>query len=65
MKSSFLNALKFVYAFLEQFVFYIAAIIAFLCWVSLGNIYIAISIFLLICILFWTIPSILKKRSKA
>lgn len=62
MKSSFQNALKFVYAFLEQFVFYIAAIVAFLCWVYLGNIYIAISIFLLICILFWMIPSILKKK---
>ena len=62
MKSCFQNVLKSIYAFLEQFVFYIAAIVAFLCWVSLGNLYIAISIFLLICILFWTIPSILKKK---
>lgn len=62
MKSSFQNALKFAYAFLEQFVFYIAAIVAFLCWVSLGNLYIAISVFLSICILFWAIPSIFKKK---
>lgn len=62
MKSSFQNALKLVYVFLEQFAFYIAAIVAFLCWISLGNIYIAISIFLLICILFWAIPSVLKKK---
>jgi hypothetical protein len=62
MKSSFQNVIKFIYEFLEQFVFYIAAIVAFLCWVSLGNIYIAISIFLLICILFWAIPSIFKKK---
>ncbi len=62
MKVFFQNTLKVFYAFVEQFVFYIAAIIAFLCWVSFENIYLTISLFILICILFWAIPSVVKRN---
>lgn len=64
MKDHLQAALKFIYALVEQFVFYFAAIVAFLYWVSFGNTYIAVSIFILICILFWALPSILKRKRK-
>ncbi len=62
MNKYFQNVLKIIYAFIEQFVFYIAAIAAFLYWVTFDNKYIAISIFILICMIFWAIPSILKRK---
>ena len=62
MKNYFQKALTFIYLLVEQFVFYIAAIVAFLYWVSYGNIYITIAIFILICILFLVIPSMLKRK---
>ena len=62
MNEIFQNALKIIYAFLEQVVFYVAAVVAFLCWVSFGNMYLAIAVFILICLFFWAIPSIVKRN---
>ena len=62
MKFFFQNTLKVFYAFVEQFVFYMAVIIAFLCWVSFENIYLTISIFILIFILFWASPYGVKRN---
>ena len=62
MNKFFQNALKIIYAFLEQFVFYVAAVVAFLCWVYFGNMYLAIALFILICIFFWGIPLIVKRN---
>lgn len=56
------SALKFLYALAEQFVFYLAAIAGFLVWLSFGNIYAAALIFILICVLFWALPSMLKRK---
>ena len=62
MRKMFQNALKVVYALVEQFVFYVAAFIAFLLWISLGNIYLSILVFIFICVLFWLIPSVIKRN---
>lgn len=62
MKNYLQSVSKTIYALVEQFVFYLAAIAGFVAWVSLGNIYIAGAIFIIICVLFWALPSMLKRE---
>ena len=64
MKVYMQKTLKLIYVFVEQFVFYFAAIVAFFCWVYFGNIYVTALIFILICTLFWILPKAFKRKVK-
>lgn len=64
MKSGLRGLINFIYALLEQFVFLVAFVIGFMCWATFDNAYIAVSAFILICILFWAIPSLIRRRKK-
>jgi len=59
-----LVALKIVYSLAEQFVFYLAAVVGFLVWVIFGNMYVSILAFVLICIVFWMLPTVFAKKNK-
>lgn len=47
-------------AVLEQFAFLVALIIGLICWATFGNAYIAVSVFILNCILFWVILGFIR-----
>jgi hypothetical protein len=51
-------------AILEQFVLLGALIAGLICWVTFDNVYVATSVFMLICMLFWAIPSLIKRQTK-
>lgn len=62
MKNNFQMAVKFIFSLIEQFVFYLAAIAGFLSWIYFSNIYIAVSIFISICGIFWALPALSKRK---
>ena len=47
-------------ALLEQFAFLVALVIGLICWATFGNAYIAVSVFILNCILFWVILGFIR-----
>jgi hypothetical protein len=51
-------------AILEQFVFLGVLIAGLICWATFGNAYIAVSVFILNCILFWVILGFIKRLKK-
>lgn len=64
MSRYILVVLKIVYSLAEQFVFYLAVVIGFLVWIAFGNVYVSILAFILICIVFWMLPSVFAKKNK-
>lgn len=62
------NALKKIidlaYSFLEQLVFLLALICGLAAWSIYDNVVIAVFIFIAVCVLFWALPSILKRLRK-
>jgi len=64
MRAYFRMAIKFIYAIIEQFIFYLAAIAGFLSWLCFGNTYLAISIFFIICLSFWALSTVIKQKNR-
>lgn len=64
MNTGLRGILSFMYALLEQFVFLVAMVVSLICWATTGNVYIAVSVFILIGVLFLTIPSLIKRQKK-
>lgn len=52
------------YSLLEQLVFLLALICGLAVWSIYDSVVIAVFIFIAICVLFWAVPSILKRLRK-
>jgi len=62
MRTYLRMAIKFIYAIIEQFIFYLAAIISFLSWLYFGNASLAISVFFIICLPSWASSTVIKQK---
>ncbi len=62
VSKNFNSILRAIHSFVEQFVFYLAFASAFLVWITFGSIYLSTATFLLVCILFWALPTIFKQK---
>jgi hypothetical protein len=62
MRAYLRMAIKFIYAIIEQFIFYLAAIIGFLSLLYFGNAYLAISVFFIIFLSFWALSTVIKQK---
>lgn len=64
MTSGLKKILYLMYSFLEQLVFMVALVVGLFVWISFDSVFFAAFTFIVICIIFWAIPSLVKRLKK-
>lgn len=64
MSNGLKKIINLAYSFLEQLVFLLALVFGLVAWSLYDNVVVAVFIFIAICVLFWMIPSVLKRLKK-